>query len=225
MDRVECMDGFRRRILRRLRSPRWLEGRIDGPATSQTVVLRPQGYRTHSLKRFFHGQRGSAAVEGAIAISILVAAFAGLMAIVQESYATDRLGRAARAAARAVALNSQADPCAAIRRELDLAADFDCEGQWQITVDHDLSPSNLSTLLAGDPGDGNASGELILVRIGWKQGVSEGDTDSEPEIDTVDGEGVPGSDPEITDPIDTEAELEPVPMVAMGVARSEPEAG
>ena len=225
MGRVECMDGFRGSILRRWWSRHSPGGQIDSPATSRTVVLRPQGYRTYSLQRFFHGQRGSTAVEGAIAISILVAAFAGLMAIVQESYATDRLGRAARAVARAVALDSQADPCAAIRRELDLAVDFDCEGQWQITVDHGVSPSHLSTLVAGDTGGGNASGELVLVRIGWKQGASESDSDSEPEIDTADGEGVSGSDPEITDPTDTEADLEPVPMIAMGVARSEPEAG
>ena len=164
-------------------------------------------------------------VEGAIAISILVSVFAGLMALVQESYATDRLGRAARAVARAVALNSQADHCAAIRRELGLADDFDCEGQWQITVDHGLSPSNLSTLLAGDPGDGNASGELILVRIGWKQSAPDTDAELEPEIDTVNGESGSGTDTESTDPIDVEPLVEPVPMIAMGIARSEPEAG
>ena len=161
------------------------------------------------------------AVEGAIAISVLVAAFASLMAIVQESYATDQMGRAARAVARAVALDAQADHCAAIRRELGLAASFDCASQWQITVDVGVSPSNLSTMLAGGTVNGTANGELILVRIGWKQEASESDTDSElADANSVSGDSTDDS----TDPVDAQTDASPVPMVAMGVARSELEA-
>ena len=110
------------------------------------------------------------------------------MAIVQESYATDRMERAARAVARAVALNSQADPCSVIRREFRLSTDFDCGAEWQIIVDQGVSP--LSTVIAGVSGDDDASGELVLVRIGWKPATPQDET---------------------------------IP-VAMGVARSEPEA-
>ena len=60
-------------------------------------------------------------IEEAVALSILVAAFAGAMTIVHERYAEDLMARAARAAARAIALDASADRCAAIRRELGLA--------------------------------------------------------------------------------------------------------
>ena len=174
-------------------------------------------------------QRGSVAVEGAIAISILVGVLAALMAIVQESYAEDRMGRAARAAARAVALNAQADPCAAIRRELSLASDYDCEGEWQITIDFDVSPSGLSTLVAGETQEESSNGELVLVRIGWKEDAQESDTevDSEGGVGNVEtaseGGDADSTDPaDETEPDDTDSNVEPVPMVAMGVARSEP---
>ena len=68
---------------------------------------------------------------------ILVVGFAGLMEIVNASYADDRMARAARAAARSLALDPGADPkanaCVAIRRELDLAEDFDCDTEWTLT--------------------------------------------------------------------------------------------
>ena len=169
------------------------------------------------------------AVEGAIAISILVGVLAALMAIVQESYAEDRMGRAARAVARAVALNAQADPCAAIRRELSLASDFDCDGEWQITIDCDVSPSSLSTLVAGETQEESANGELVLVRIGWKEDAQESDTEADSEGGACDVETASeGDDPDSTEPADetepadADSDLEPVSMVAMGIARSEP---
>ena len=48
---------------------------------------------------FARGRDGSTTIETALAISVLVALFAGLLAIVQERYSADRLARAARAAA------------------------------------------------------------------------------------------------------------------------------
>ena len=179
-----------------------------------------------ALRAFSRDHSGSAVVEGAIAISILVGAFVGLMAIVQEIYATERMGRAARAAARAVALNPQADTCAAMRSELGLAEGFDCESQWQITIDRGVSPSRLSTLIAGETQDESDDGELVLVRIGWKQVAPETDPNLESELGTIDAETVSGDDAAPpSDSSDTESNVALVSMVAMGVARSEPEAG
>ena len=219
------MEESGKRIVGGARVLRPTERRIDVSGALRLLPRRTKEYPARSLTHFLIGQSGAVAIESAIAISVLVAAFAGLMAIVQESYATDRVGRAARAVARAVALDSQADPCAAIRRELGLAADFDCESQWRITVDLGVSPSGLPALLAGTAPDGAASGELILVRIGWKQESSGESADSETETDTVEGEIVSADGSDSTDSTGSQADLESVPMVAMGVARSEPESG
>ena len=152
-------------------------------------------------RSFLRESRGSLAVEGAIAVSILVAAFAGLMAIVQESYSSDRLGRAARAAARAVALDASADPCAAIRREFGLPESFDCNARWRICVDPPLlHPSDLSSVLAGGPAASGESGDMVMVRIAWS-----------------DGTGAAGGS--VCDQVGSS------PRVAMGVARREPDAG
>ena len=73
---------------------------------------------------FLRGERAVVAIESAIALMVLVVGFGGLMEIVQASYTDDRMGRAARAAARALALDPSdpsANACAAIRREFHLA--------------------------------------------------------------------------------------------------------
>ena len=88
-----------------------------------------------------------------------------LMEIVNTVHASDRMGRAARAAARALAIDPQADACAAIRRELHLATEFDCATTWELTVDHGLSPQALPATL--DAGAQTGTGDLVLVRIGW----------------------------------------------------------
>lgn len=219
------MDGFQGSVLRGRRSLHPRKAQIDRPVPSEPDARRPTGYRAGALRGFIRGQRGSVAVEGAIAISILVAAFAGLMAIVQESYATDQMARAARAVARAVALDAQADRCAAIRRELGLADDFNCGSRWQVTVNLGVSPSSLSTLLAGTAGNGTASGDLILVRIGLKPTASGSAASSQSDLVPDAGNNVSGSGSAGTDPDDTRTAASSVPMVAMGVARSEPEAG
>ena len=197
-----------------------------GPSSAAEAAAHRRGReRLRTLKGFFLGPGASVAVETAIAISILVVAFAGLMAIVQESYGTDRLDRAARAVARAVALNEHADHCAAIRRELGLAQDFDCEAQWHISVDHRINPSDLSTVFAGNVGAGEPDGEMILVQIGWKRESGPAETDPEPELDTADGTIPSEGGDETPDPIDADASPRSVPMVAMGIARREPDAG
>ena len=191
------MDGVWRRVRFGTRNFQLLDGRAGRATTCEASRRRPEGYGKPTLREFVNGRRASAAIEGAIAISILVAAFAGLMAIVAESYATDRLDRAARAVARAVALNANADPCAAIRREFAHDEDFCCDGQWQISVDRGLSPSALPKSLDQDL-SGSADGELIVVRIGRR-------------------------DSSIACPVDPNAES--VPMMAVAIARREPEAG
>ena len=169
------------------------------------------------------------AVEGAIAISILVAAFTGLMAMVQEVYTTDRLERAARAAARAIALNAGADPCAAIRREFGLAEEFDCSERWQITVHEGLSPSDLSAAPRDGSAASAASGEMVMVRIAWSRGSeatddpSDDETDTDPE--TLNGADISGQGDDPPEPEEPDLDAGPVPMVAMGVARREPDAG
>lgn len=162
--------------------------------------------------RDFRGAcRGGAAVETAMTVSVLVLMFAGLMEIVRTAYVNDSMSRAARAAARAVALVPDAEAstgridsvaCTAIRRELDLAEDFDCGAQWSLTVDTGLTPAAM--LDGGNSGDGEAEGGMVVVRIAWNR---------EPwEI----GRLVAGMD---------EEDGEPTHHIAVGVARQEPGTG
>lgn len=176
---------------------RWGEGvpaRVGRHAASRVDSSRPEGgRRARTARGFWRGRGGSVALEGAIAISVLVAAFAGLMAIVQDRFATDRLARAAYAAARSLALDPVADVCGAIRRELGLAADFDCNERWLVTVEQGVRPSALAGALREGTRVGGPEGEMVLVRIAWTPSDS---------ADAVD-----------------------VPMVALGLARREEEAG
>ena len=162
------------------------------------------------------------AVEGAVTIAILVAAFAGLMAIVQEVYSSDRLGRAARAAARAVALDANADPCAAIRREFGLPESFDCTTRWRISVHKGLHPSDLSSVLADASAETGESGDMVMVRIAWGDGAGateEATTESTSRV------GLPAGDEDPRESEESRGDAQPLPMVAMGVARCEPDAG
>ena len=154
------------------------------------------------------------AIETALSISVLVLALAALMGIVQSVYTTDQLGRAARAAARTIALLPgapasetvlQARACEAIRRELHLDPDVDCAARWAITIDSYPTPQALLAGTAGGeeapPGGGN--GDMVLVRIGWSRASSL--------------LGWLASDANAEE----DAESPPVSMVVMGVARNE----
>ena len=88
------------------------------------------------------------------------------MEIVNGTLESDRMHRAARAVAQATALDPSADPCAAIRREFDLASDFDCSA-WTITVRRGVLPSKLSDALGSASADG--TGDMMLVRIDWSR--------------------------------------------------------
>ena len=139
---------------------------------------------------------------------ILVAGFAGLMEIVQACYTDDRMSRAARAAARVLALNPvtddpTADACDAIRRELSLAENFDCD---TVKVDLGVSPSTLPATLDADAGE--LTGDMVLVRIRWNReplsfGGLVGDANAE--------EGVE----------DDAADAPTVSVIAIGLARCE----
>ena len=131
-----------------------------------------------SLGDFFLARRGGVAIETALAISILVLILGGLTAIAHAAYAGDRMDRAARAAARAIALapdrsDLNAVACDAIRRELDLDAGFDCSASWTIIVETDLSPASLAGGTDTESGEGGgdaAGGDIVMVRIEWSQG-------------------------------------------------------
>ena len=138
---------------------------------------RPARGTVRRLRRtargFLREKRASVAIEAAIAITVLVLGFGALMEIVRASYADDRMGRAARAAARALALDPAADACAAIRGELRLAGDFACSTQSSgaqssgvsVRVDRGVNPTTLPATL--DAAATTGTGDMVLIRIGW----------------------------------------------------------
>ena len=120
-----------------------------------------------SVRRFARGQCAAAAIEAALGITVLVVTLAVLMEIVDEVYTRDAMARAARAAARALAIDAGADPCVAIRRELNRSENFDCDTQLKAQAYHEVTPEMLSaTLDAGAVGGG---GELVLYTIAWEE--------------------------------------------------------
>ena len=120
------------------------------------------------------------------------------MEIVSAAYASDQMSRAARAAARSIALNppatqtvAETTACNAIIRELHLAPGYICNAEWTINIDTDLVPDDLPKTLDPNLGTVAGTGDMVFVRIGWERDAL---TPGEPAV----------------------------PMVAMGLARSEP---
>ena len=146
----------------------------DGqPRLARTAPGRPDPGLRQGLRAFLRAPRGGVAVESALSLAVLVTVFSGLMAIAHAAYEDDRMDRAARAAARAVALVTDTSAtkaalastaCNAIKRELDLADDFDCT-TWTVGIKTNLKPSALST---GTNADGE-TGDMVLVEIEWQQ--------------------------------------------------------
>ena len=123
---------------------------------------------------FWRSQRGSLAIEATLAVSVLVLVVAVLFEAVMAVYEIDYMDRAARTAARAVALapgsqgnasGVQTIACDAIKRELDLPASFDCTVGWTLTVDTRLTPQNL--LAGASPAPANRTGDMVRVSIEW----------------------------------------------------------
>ena len=138
------------------------------------MVSRPAVGLSHALRQFGRGQRGATTIGTLFGVFILVLVLAVLVEHVNEVYRSDEYARAARAAARALALDPNADECAAIRRELGEDEQFDCTATLVLKTDHDVDPEKLPATLDIDPPTG--TGELVLVRIGWtEQFVSFGD--------------------------------------------------
>ena len=187
------------------------DGRPRPQASGRARGFSAAGLRG-ALRGFRRGERGATTIETAISIAILVVGLAGLMEIVDASYTADRMARAARAAARALALNENADACAAIRREFHLADEFDCGAKWTITVDQGVSPTSLPATL--DAGATAGTGDMVLVRITWTRDLWSF-IDAVPEANAVE------DDTEIDD---DEATPNPglMTLVAIGLARSEP---
>lgn len=153
-----------------------VSGKRDGTpkARGGRVFGRLATHGPSGAKAFFCAGRGGVAVESALSISVLVLLFAGLMAIAHSVYGDDRMGRAARAAARAVALVADSSTaqttldstaCKAIRGELGLKDDFKCEEAWTVSVKANLTPSSLET----GANKAGVSGDMVLVEIKWKQ--------------------------------------------------------
>ena len=184
-------------------------GRLRERPSRSLIPRRAAASSRSFLSGFLRGERGAVALESAVAIMVLVVGFGALVQIVHAVYTEDRMGRAARAAARALALDPAANACAPIRREFRLADDFDCATAWTLKVDLGVHPRSLPATLDADAAAG--SGDMVLVRIGWSRERSPfvgfiQDTDADDDL----GDGG-----------DDEADLGPVPMVAIGLARCE----
>jgi len=155
------------------RGPGVAAGFGETPLHTPAIPRLARG-RLPRLGTFLGGRRGGVPVETALAITVLVVfVLSPLMAIASATYSDDRMGRAARGAARAVALETDlpatqasldAKACTAIRTELDLADGFDCNAKWAVKVSADLKPSSLeSGTNSGEAGD------MVLVEIEWKR--------------------------------------------------------
>ena len=172
--------------------------KIADPGRIAGAEMHPRGNLCTALRGFRSGQSGGVTVEGAIALSVLVAAFAALMGIVHETYIEDRMARGARAGARAVSLAATAPAsekalkdivCRAVARELGEDEGKDC-ACWSIEVEAFATPQALS---AGEARGSNAphGGEnldMVLVRMSrsywdWLSDPVDTGADSKAEAD------------------------------------------
>ena len=151
----------------------------------------PRPARAHAraaLRRFARCEAGGSAVDSALAIAILVTAFAGLMAIVETVYTEDRMGRGARAVARSIALNpyDSDGPWNALETEGLIANATECPAvstgtvtcgggnielengtcdDWTLIIQRKLLPEELPGALETCPAAGAGAGDLVLVRV------------------------------------------------------------
>ena len=201
--------------------PRFASAAADSRPRGRRADEPRRGFRglRGALRRFRTGERGGVAIETAIALAVLVSGFASVIEIVHVSYTDDTIARAARAAARSLALNPASDACAPIRSELDLAVDFDCNAAWTLTVYRGVLPSALQDALGGTVTEG--TGDMVLVQIDWNRAAwSFGGV--VPDADAADDTEETTSDAAETE-TDTKTDTKTVPMVAIGLARCEQE--
>ena len=146
----------------------------------------PRAPARAALRRFARCEAGGSAVDSALAIAILVTAFAGLMAIVETVYTEDRMGRGARAVARSIALNPSDSPWNALKTEGLIASAKKCPAvstgtvtcggsnielengtcdDWTLIIQRKLLPEELPGALETCPAAGAGAGDLVLVRV------------------------------------------------------------
>lgn len=118
-------------------------------------------------KSFRRDQRGAITLETAFALVVVVFTFASMAAIIGNVYEGDRIGRAARAAARAVSFDPGADACAAAHREIGqtrptATPDRPCGG-WDVVVSTGVAPASLASVLDGGVAV-SGSDEMVLVQ-------------------------------------------------------------
>ena len=129
-----------------------------------------------ALGRFLLGTGGAAAIETAWAVAVLVVAFAGIATSVNSIFTDDAVGRAARAAARALALDPDADPWKAVHYELDGGAPWQCTTDWsaadsgtcsgwELAVVHGVTPAALAAVLGAGPMPPSVDGGLVVVGL------------------------------------------------------------
>lgn len=141
------------------------------------------------IRRFLFTERGSVALESALTITVLVSAFAGMAKIAGDVFVGDWMGRGARAAARAIALNPSADPWAVLKREGVLDTNATCPlwtvtdntcGGWTLKIDRELAPAELPADLTASVSS-SGIGQLVLVRLERDSSVAFGLARGEPE--------------------------------------------
>ncbi len=192
-------------------------GRTVAPARRRAGTGAGTG--TAAVAGFFRGVRGAAAVETVLSISVLVTAFALLMSFVSDFYAEDGLDRAARTAARSLAIKPDADPWEAVWQELDPNVDFTtCGTDWTaaalgtcdgltLAVVKGVSAAALAAAIdSGTPAPADPAGELVLVGLsrsssGFIPGVANANANPPPnpsagDVVRMDGIGVARSEPE-----------------------------
>ena len=155
-------------------------------ATSVSAIFRrADGVwrgRWRGARALRHDQRGAVTLETALALVVVVSTFASMAAIIGNVYESDRIGRAARAAARAVSFDPGADACAAAHREIGqtrptATEDRPCGG-WDVVVSIGVAPGSLASVLEGGVAV-SGSDEMVLVQISSASGEGFGVSRSE----------------------------------------------
>ena len=166
------------------------------PETSPAAAVPPERWfgAVTALGAFLRARRASVSIASVLSITVMIFLCGGLMAIAHEAYSQDRMDRAARAAARAIALlppSTAADEaqvnavvCDVLRIEFGLEPTNDCSKVGPIHVSTDLTAADLAggeppaevpdSIGFSDP-EGEAvedeppaptHGDIILVQIG-----------------------------------------------------------
>ena len=126
------------------------------------------------FRAFRRDRRGSVAAETAVPVALPAISLAGIVEIVHSAHVSDRMGRAAHAAARAIPLSPDADDatlafraCEPVRDELGLQGDFDCKAGLVLGI-RNLLPAMLPRGPVSDAED--PDGQLVAVRVAWNTG-------------------------------------------------------